>query len=76
MANDSSYKIRLELLRMARGMFHEDYEKECQKIHAEWEQKNKGGSLHSHPGFPKYPSEDEIIKKARNLNSFISKKFF
>ena len=34
--------------------------------------KINGGVLPEHPGFPAYPSENEIIAKAQTLNGFVS----
>jgi hypothetical protein len=37
--------------------------------------KIKGETPPSHPGFPPYPSETEIIAKAQVLNGFVSNVF-
>ena len=71
------YEIRLQLLEMAKDMLTSDYfgkreiiSNECHtKIE---ESKINGTPSPSHPGFPLFPSEEEIIKKAETLNNFVS----
>lgn len=71
------YEIRLDLLKMAREMLEIDYHSQKQKLIDEWhmnaskamEEKLK---LPSHPTLPAFPSEDQIIEKAKKLNSFVS----
>ena len=79
MTNDSSYKIRLEILQMARDLIKESYEKECCEIQCNWKAdcetaRNKKLPIPKIGKFPRYPSEDDIIKKAEKLNKFISNK--
>jgi hypothetical protein len=71
------YEIRLELLKMAKEMLSDDYYGKREVISNEWstkveEAKINGTPSPSHPGFPSFPSEEEIIKKAEMLNGFVS----
>jgi len=71
------YEIRLELLKMAKDMLTDEYYGKREVISNEWstkveESKINGTPSPSHPGFPSFPSEEEIIKKAELLNGFVS----
>jgi len=71
------YEIRLELLKMAKEMLSDDYYGKREVISNEWstkveEAKINGTPSPSHPGFPSFPSEEEIIRKAEMLNGFVS----
>jgi len=71
------YEIRLELLKMAKDMLTDEYYGKREVISNEWstkveESKINGTPSPSHPGFPSFPSEEEIIKKAEALNGFVS----
>ncbi len=71
------YEIRLQLLEMAKDMLTSDYFGKREIISNEWhtkieESKINGTPSPSHPGFPLFPSEEEIIKKAETLNNFVS----
>jgi hypothetical protein len=71
------YEIRLELLKMAKDMLSDDYYGKREIISNQWhtkveESKINGTSSPEHPGFPPYPTEDEIVKKAEALNQFVS----
>ena len=71
------YEIRLELLKMAKDMLTDEYFGKREAISNEWstkveESKINGTPSPSHPGFPSFPSEEEIIKKAELLNGFVS----
>ena len=73
----SPFEIRLELLRMAKDMLESDYFGEREKIANQFAMdcdaaKAKGAEPPKHPGYPKYPSEAEIINKATTLNGFVS----
>ena len=77
MSNMTPFEIRLELLRMAKEMLEEDYRSKREQISNDWSVKVEvaklnGGSIPDHPGFPTYPSEQDIIKKAQDLNGFVS----
>jgi len=71
------YEISLELLKMAKEMLSDDYYGKREVISNEWstkveEAKINGTPSPSHPGFPSFPSEEEIIRKAEMLNGFVS----
>lgn len=71
------FEIRLELLKMAKEMLEQDYYGNREKVSNEYAAKVDAAKLHGqpipeHPGFPAFPSEAEVIKKASELNSFVS----
>ena len=71
------FEIRLELLKMAKEMLTDDYYGKREQISNNWQtqietSRLKGETPPSHPGFPEFPSETDIIKKAAELNSFVS----
>jgi hypothetical protein len=71
------YEIRLELLKMAKDMLTDDYYGKREIISNSWQTeiesaRLKGETPPSHPGFPDFPNESEIIKKAEALNGFVS----
>ena len=77
MSNMTPFEIRLELLKMAKDMLNDEYYGKREVISNEWSTKVEvakihGGELPVHPGFPAYPSENEIIAKAQTLNGFVS----
>ncbi len=73
------FEIRLELLKMAKEMLEQDYFAKREQISSDWNSQvslamsSNSSSLPTHPEFPSYPSEMDIIAKAHVLNSFISK---
>ena len=77
MSNMTPFEIRLELLKMAKEMLEQDYYGNREKISNEYNARVDAAKLHAqpipdHPGFPAFPSETEVIKKATELNSFVS----
>ena len=77
MSNMTPFEIRLELLKMARDMLNDDYFGKREQISNQWavdceQAKIKGEEPPKHPGFPSFPSESEIIAKAKTLNDFVS----
>jgi hypothetical protein len=71
------FEIRLELLKMAKEMLEQDYYGQREKVSNEYASKCdfaklNGQAIPEHPGFPPFPSETEVIKKATELNSFVS----
>ena len=77
MSNMTPFEIRLELLKMAKEMLEQDYYGNREKVSNEYAAKVDAAKLHGqpipeHPGFPAFPSEIEVIKKATELNSFVS----
>ena len=77
MANLTPFEIRLELLKMAKEMLEQDYYGLREKVSNEYASKCdfaklNGQPIPEHPGFSAFPSETEVIKKATELNSFVS----
>jgi len=77
MSNMTPFEIRLELLKMAKEMLVEDYYTKKEQITNNWSTqvdaaKQSGATLPVHPEMPAYPTESEIIKKAAELNGFVS----
>jgi hypothetical protein len=71
------FEIRLQLLQMAKDMISDDYFGKREIISMNWQTqietaRLKGETPPPHPGFPDFPSETEILKKAAELNSFVS----
>ena len=77
MSNMTPFEIRLELLKMAQSMLSDDYFAKREQISNDWSMqcetaKIKGETPPSHPGFPSFPSESEVVSKAQSLNGFVS----
>jgi hypothetical protein len=77
MSNMTPFEIRLELLKMAKDMLADDYFGKREVVSNDWQTKVEsaklnGGIIPDHPGFPAYPSENDIIAKAQVLNGFVS----
>lgn len=77
MSNLTPFELRLELLRMAKDMLEQDYFAQREKVSNEYAAKCDVAKIHGqpipeHPGFTAFPSETEIIKKATELNGFVS----
>jgi proteasome lid subunit RPN8/RPN11 len=77
MSNMTPFEIRLELLKMAKDMLSDEYYGKREQISHDWatkvdSAKINGGTIPDHPGFPAYPSEQDIIAKATALNGFVS----
>ena len=71
------FEIRLELLKMAKDMLEQDYYAKREQVSNEYATKCDVAKIHgteipAHPGFAAYPSEADIIKKATELNGFVS----
>lgn len=77
MSNLSPFEIRLELLKMAKEILEQDHYGKREQISSDWTVKvenarHAGVTPPDHPGFPTYPTENEIITKATTLNGFVS----
>ena len=77
MSNMTPFEIRLELLKMAQSMLSDEYFGKREQISNDWSMqcetaKIKGETPPSHPGFPSFPSESEVVSKAQSLNGFVS----
>jgi hypothetical protein len=70
------YEIRLELLKMSKDMLEQKYHTERDLAVRKWEHAistNNGGQEFL-TEIPEFPTEDEIVGKAKLLNEFISEK--
>jgi hypothetical protein len=77
MSNLTPFEIRLEILKMAKDMLTDQYYGQREVVSNNWQTqietaRLKGETPPAHPGFPDFPSESEIIKKAAELNNFVS----
>ena len=77
MSNMTPFEIRLELLKMAQSMLESDYYGKREIIANQYAAecdaaKLRGEEPPKHPGYPPFPSEQEIIVKAQTLNTFVS----
>jgi len=75
--NRTPYVIRLELLKMAREILTEDYYGKREFIVMDWQERvatcrQTGAAPPPCPQFPPFPSETDIISKAKQLNQFVS----
>jgi hypothetical protein len=62
---------------MAKDMLSEEYHGKRESVSNEWHSqvevaKLNGGIVPNHPGFPPYPTEQDVVKKAQELNGFVS----
>ena len=77
MSNMTPFEIRLELLKMAKDMLEQEYHGKREKLHNEWNvqvenARHAGAATPVFPELPAFPTEAEIIKKASELNGFVS----
>ena len=82
----NGYTIRLELLKMSKEMLEQDWHAHRDMLRAQWEQEVNLVQIRAHaadqpveavpkqPSFRPFPTEEEIIKKAKVLNEFINTK--
>ena len=82
----NGYTIRLELLKMSKEMLEQDWHSHRDMLRAQWEQEVNLVQIRAHatdqpvesvpaqPTFKPFPTEEEIIKKAKVLNEFINTK--
>jgi hypothetical protein len=71
------YEIRLELLRMSKDMLEQDFHSRRELALRKWEQavdKNETNASNLLTEVPVYPTENQIVSKAKLLNEFISEK--
>ena len=77
MSNMTPFEIRLELLKMAKDMLEQEYHGKREKLANEWNvqvenARHAGTPAPVYPELPAFPTEAEIIKKATELNGFVS----
>lgn len=75
--NRTPFEIRLDLLKMAKEMLESDVYAKRTALDNKWFQdvevaRTKGEKLPEPPALVPFPTEDEIIRKAKLLNDFIS----
>jgi hypothetical protein len=77
MSDTSPFKIRLELLQMAKDLLMDEYYTKKETALEHWREVNNNssakGNAVSFPEMPPYPTELDILRKASILNDFISK---
>jgi hypothetical protein len=82
----NGYEIRLELLKMAKEMLEQDWHANRDMLRAHWEQEVNLVQIRAHavdqpvesvptqPSFTPFPTEEDIIKKAKVLNEFVAQR--
>jgi hypothetical protein len=77
----NGYEIRLELLKMAKEMLEQDWHAQRDGLVQDWQASREIYAGESAPRNPKpfptfkpFPSEEEIIKKAKTLNDFVAQR--
>jgi hypothetical protein len=82
----NGYQLRLELLKMSKEMLEQDWHANREMLTRQWEQEVNLVQIRAHsidqpieavppqPAFRPFPTEEEIIKKAKVLNEFIAQK--
>ncbi len=80
------FELRLELLKMAKEMLEQDWHAQREITQSQWEQEVNLAQIKAQatdslvdkiptaPTFKPFPTEEEIIKKAKVLNEFISQR--
>ena len=82
----NGYQLRLELLKMSKEMLEQDWHAKREMLTRQWEQEVNLVQIRAHnmdqpveavpaqPTFLPFPTEEQIIKKAKVLNEFIAQK--
>lgn len=82
----NGYEIRLELLKMAKEMLEQDWHAQREAVMQDYQTKVSfahgnaeslgfnEATLPAAPYFKPFPTEEEIIKKAKTLNEFVAQK--
>ena len=72
----NGYEIRLELLKMAKEMLEQDWHAQRDAVMTDYHTKaNRDENfIPTPPTFQPFPTEEQIIKKAKVLNEFINTK--
>ena len=71
------FEIRLELLKMSKEMLEQEYYSKKEKITNDWQMKLEWEREHgkvpsAHPAIPAFPTEEQVMDKAKALNDFVS----
>jgi hypothetical protein len=72
----NGYTIRLELLKMAKEMLEQDWHAQRDAVMTDYHTKASRDEtfIPATPTFAPFPTEEQIIKKAKVLNEFINTK--
>lgn len=72
----NGYQLRLELLKMAKEMLEQDWHAQREAVMQDYHTKASKDEtfIPEIPTFKPFPTEEEIIKKAKVLNEFIAQK--
>jgi hypothetical protein len=77
----NGYEIRLELIKMAKEMLEQDWHAQRDGLIQEWHASREvyagettPRDLKPFPTFKPFPTEEEIIKKAKVLNEFVAQR--
>lgn len=72
----NGYQLRLELLKMAKEMLEQDWHAQRDAVMTDYHTKanRDESSIPAPPAFQPFPTEEQIIKKAKVLNEFINTK--
>jgi hypothetical protein len=72
----NGYEIRLELLKMAKEMLEQDWHAQREAVMTDYHTKasRDDTAVPSIPTFKSFPTEEEIIKKAKVLNEFVAQR--
>jgi len=82
----NGYEIRLELLKMAKEMLEQDWHAQRDAVMTDYSTKVSlahgkaesmgfaNADMPAQPTFKPFPTEEEIIKKAKVLNEFVAQK--
>jgi hypothetical protein len=72
----NGYEIRLELLKMAKEMLEQDWHAQREATMTDYHTKAERDPsfIPEVPTFKSFPTEEEIIKKAKVLNEFVAQR--
>ena len=75
----TAYEIRLKLLEIAKDLLIERYNQDNEIDRINWDRKvneaeRDGNTPPKYERFAHFPTEEDIVKKAKTLNQFVSSK--
>jgi hypothetical protein len=68
----SPYEIRLQLLMMSKDLLLDEYHTKRDHAYRKWELNQENPQSRDYPDLAKFPSEQDIVAKAKSLNDFVS----
>lgn len=78
MTNMNPFELRLELIKLAKDILEQEYYAKREALQRNWEVQLEKSSHASEQipalQYPPYPTDLEIIEKAKHLNNFVSSK--